>query len=132
MKYTKEQSTRQLEQEAYKLNPKETENLNSYYYGDFNNRTGDMGICAYERNLKKIIENAKENPVKVYIVSQICDDEYFCTDVLFVTDDEKFAKQYCKKYNVKNIGWDGVTRDTITYKEYSLLKGTEKDEEVDY
>ena len=60
------------------------------------------------------------NKMKVYVVSRICDDDYFCTDVLFVTDNEEIAKQYCKEHSVKDIGWDDIVRDTITYKEYTL------------
>lgn len=58
--------------------------------------------------------------MKVYVVSRICDDEYFCTEVLFVTRKEEIAKEYCKKYNIKDRGWDEKVRDTITYKEYKL------------
>ena len=60
MIYNNDKETKKLEKEAYKLNPKETENLNSYYYGDFNHRTGDMNIYCYEQNLKKIIDEAEE------------------------------------------------------------------------
>ena len=31
--------------------------------------------------------------MKVYVVSRMCDDEYFCTEVVFVTADEKYAKE---------------------------------------
>lgn len=58
--------------------------------------------------------------MKVYVVSRMCDDEYFCTEVVFVTADKKYAKEYCKKYNVKFEAWTGAILDTVTYKEYTL------------
>ena len=58
--------------------------------------------------------------MRVYVVSRICDNEYFCTEVVFVTSDENIAKQYCEENSVKDKGWDGVVRDTITYREYEL------------
>lgn len=61
MIYNKDTDTRKLEEEAYKVDPKETEFLNGYYHGEFNNRTGDMNIYCYEYELKRIIEKAKEN-----------------------------------------------------------------------
>jgi len=59
MIFNKDKETRKLEEEAYKVNPKEAENLNTYYYGDFNGRTGDMNIFCYEYHLKEIIKKAK-------------------------------------------------------------------------
>ena len=58
--------------------------------------------------------------MKVYIVEQICDDEYFCREVVFATLNEEIAKKYCEDYNVKVKGWDDVVRDTIIYNEYEL------------
>ena len=58
--------------------------------------------------------------MKVYVVSQICEHEYFCREVLFVTDNEEIAEEYCKKHSTKDTGWDGITRDEITYQEYIL------------
>ena len=58
--------------------------------------------------------------MKVYVVSEVCDDEYLCTEVLFVTADEEIAKQYCATYNRKNTCWDGREYDEITYQEYDL------------
>lgn len=58
--------------------------------------------------------------MKVYVVSEICDFEYFCTKVVFVTANEKIAKQYCEENNIKDKGWDGILRDTTTYNEYEL------------
>ena len=58
MIYNKDEETKKLEEEAYKLNPKETEDLNFWYYSDFNYRTGDMNIYCYEYHLKKIINKA--------------------------------------------------------------------------
>lgn len=60
--------------------------------------------------------------MKVYVVSQICDDEYFCTEVLFVTASEEIAKEYCKKHSRHLVYWDDCARDTITYKEYKLVE----------
>lgn len=37
--------------------------------------------------------------MKVYVVSEECDDEYFCTRVLFVTSNKQTAIDYCKKHN---------------------------------
>ena len=34
--------------------------------------------------------------MKVYVVSKICDWEYFCTKVVFVTSDEQVAMDYCR------------------------------------
>ena len=58
--------------------------------------------------------------MEVYVVSKICDYEYFCTDVLFVTASEEIAKQYREKYNRKIDCWDNVVRDEITYCIYEL------------
>lgn len=58
--------------------------------------------------------------MKVYVVSEICDNEYFCTEVVFVTADKEIAKEYCDKYNVKYKGWDDRIRNTISYQEYEL------------
>lgn len=58
--------------------------------------------------------------MKVYVVSEVCDDEYLCTEVVFVTADEEIAKQYCEKYNTKQICWNGKEYDDITYYEYEL------------
>lgn len=60
MIFNKNKKTRILEKKAYKINKKETEGLNNYYYGDFNNRTGDMNIFCYEYHLKKIIEEGEK------------------------------------------------------------------------
>ena len=46
---------KKLEEKAYKLNPKDTEILNAYYYGDYNSRTGDVSPYYYEMQLKEII-----------------------------------------------------------------------------
>lgn len=53
--------------------------------------------------------------MEVFIVLRICDFEYYCTEVVFVTSSEFIAQQYCKQHSVKDVGWDGKTRDTITY-----------------
>ena len=37
--------------------------------------------------------------MKVYVVSEMCDEEYFCTEVVFVTANEEIAKQYCEQHN---------------------------------
>lgn len=66
--------------------------------------------------------------MKVYVVNKMCDDEYFCTEVVFITRKEEIAKEYCDKYNEKSKCWDDVVRDTITYQEYELA--TELPEEV--
>ena len=58
--------------------------------------------------------------MKVYIVKQICDDEYFCREVVFATLNKEIEKKYCEDYNVKDKGWDDVVRDTIIYNEYEL------------
>lgn len=58
--------------------------------------------------------------MRIYVVSKICDYEYFCTEVVFVTSDEDIAKQYCEENSVKERCWDGNVRDTITYQEYKL------------
>lgn len=58
--------------------------------------------------------------MKVYVVSKICDWEYFCTEVVFVTSDEQVAMDYCRENNQKDKGWDGITRDTVTYQAYEL------------
>lgn len=58
--------------------------------------------------------------MKVYVVSEVCDDEYLCTEVIFVTADEEIAKKYCAKYNRKKICWNGNEYDEITYREYEL------------
>lgn len=59
--------------------------------------------------------------MNVYVVSEVCDDEYLCTEVLFVTADEEIAKQYCATYNRKNTCWNGLEYDEITYREYELI-----------
>ena len=56
--------------------------------------------------------------MKVYVVKEICDYEYFCRDVVFVTLNEDIAKKYCEEHNVKNICWDEIERDTVIYEEY--------------
>lgn len=59
--------------------------------------------------------------MELYIVSEICDYEYYCTKVLFVTDNEQVAIDYCNKYNKHFVGWDGKTElDTVTYQQYTL------------
>ena len=58
--------------------------------------------------------------MKVYIVKEICDDEYFCREVVFATLNEDTARQYCEANNIKNKGWDKVVRDTLIYEEYEL------------
>lgn len=60
MIYNKDKDTKKLEKEAYKLDAKETEYLNNYYYGKFNNENGDMNIFCYEYELKQIIRKAKD------------------------------------------------------------------------
>lgn len=60
--------------------------------------------------------------MKIYVVSEICDDEYFCTTVLFVTASENIAKEYCKKHSKHLKYWDDSERDTITYEEYRLVE----------
>lgn len=59
MIYNQDKETRELEEMALKVNEKETENLNGYYYGEFNDRTGDMNIYCYESELRKIIKEGK-------------------------------------------------------------------------
>lgn len=61
--------------------------------------------------------------MEVYVVSKICDWEYFCTEVVFVTTDEQVAMDYCRENNQKDKCWDGITRDTVTYRAYELKKG---------
>ena len=58
--------------------------------------------------------------MKVYVVSKICDYEYYCREVVFVTLNENTARQYCEANNVKDIGWDNIIRDTVVYREYEL------------
>ncbi len=58
--------------------------------------------------------------MKVYVVSKICDDEYFCRDIEFITLDEQAAIEYCKKHNVHFKGWDDQYHDSVTYKEYDV------------
>lgn len=57
----------------------------------------------------------------VYVVSRICCDEYFCTEVVFVTSDENVARSYCEAHNIKDRCWDGNIRNTVTYKAYPVL-----------
>lgn len=64
MIFNKNGKTRILEKKAYKINKKETEELNNYYYGDFNNRTGDMNIFRYKYHLKRIIKKGKKRMIK--------------------------------------------------------------------
>ena len=59
--------------------------------------------------------------MKVYVVSEICDDEYFCTDILFITANEELAERYCKENSKKEEYWDGIVRETITYREYEII-----------
>lgn len=58
--------------------------------------------------------------MKVYIVKEICDYEYFCREVVFATFNEDTARQYCEANNIKDKGWDNVVRDTLIYEEYEL------------
>ena len=58
--------------------------------------------------------------MKVYVVKEICDYEYCCREVVFVTLNEEIAKKYCEEHSVKDIGWDGKERDTVIYKAYEL------------
>ena len=58
--------------------------------------------------------------MKVYVVSEECDTEYFCTRVLFVTSNKQTAIDYCKKHNKHYIAWDGSEIDTVTYKAYKV------------
>lgn len=60
MIFNKIEKTKKLEKKAYKINKKETEELNIYYYGDFNNRIEDMNRSYYEYCLKKIIEEGEK------------------------------------------------------------------------
>ena len=57
----------------------------------------------------------------VYVVTEECDNEYGCHEVVFVTANEEYAKQYCLKHNVPYVSWSGHERDTVTYKEYPVL-----------
>lgn len=57
--FNKDKKTRKLEKEAIKWNERETLYLMSYYYGEFNKRTGDMNIYCYEYELKEIIKKEK-------------------------------------------------------------------------
>lgn len=67
---------------------------------------------------QKIIIKENKIKMKVYVVKEICDYEYYCRDVVFVTLNEDIAKQYCEEHNVKDIGWDEKERDTVIYEEY--------------
>ena len=58
--------------------------------------------------------------MEVYVVGKICDWEYFCTEVVFVTSDEQVAMDYCRENNQRDKGWDEITRDTVTYEAYEL------------
>ena len=58
--------------------------------------------------------------MKVYVVKEICDYQYYCREVVFVTLNEETAKAYCEQYSVKDISWDRKERDTIIYEEYEL------------
>lgn len=54
--------------------------------------------------------------MKVYLVQGICDDEYFCREVLFVasTYDKawEWIEQHGGQYNI--IGWDDKERPYYT------------------
>ena len=58
--------------------------------------------------------------MEVYVVSELCDDEYFCTRVLFVTSNKQRAIDYCKKHNTHYIAWNGCEIDTVTYETYKV------------
>lgn len=58
--------------------------------------------------------------MKVYIVKEICDYEYYCREVVFATLNEETAKRYCEEHSIKDKGWDGKVRDTVIYEEYKL------------
>lgn len=58
--------------------------------------------------------------MKVYVVKEICDYEYYCREVVFVTLNEETAKRYCNEHSVKDEGWDDKVRDSIIYEEYEL------------
>lgn len=58
--------------------------------------------------------------MKVYVVSEECDAEYFCTRVLFITSNKQTAIDYCKKHNKHYTAWNGCEIDTVTYKAYKV------------
>lgn len=59
MIFNKDPDTRKLEEEAFKIDPKEAEKINDYYYSDFNKRTRDINIFCYEYLLQEIIEKGR-------------------------------------------------------------------------
>ncbi len=57
--FNQDKSIRDLEKKALSIDSKSTKLLNSYYYSNFNFRTGDMNIFCYEYKLKEIIKRSK-------------------------------------------------------------------------
>lgn len=66
------------------------------------------------------LKKGDKSNMKVYIVKEICDSEYFCREVVFATLNEETAKRYCEENSVKDTGWDRKVRDTVIYEEYEL------------
>lgn len=61
--------------------------------------------------------------MKVYVVLGICDDEYFCREVLFIGSTKAKAEEWVERhggfYDV--MGWDDVSRP------YYLIEGWQLD-----
>lgn len=58
--FNQDKETRELEEKALATNEKKFRDINGYFYGEFNSRTGDVNIYTYEHHLKTIIDSGAE------------------------------------------------------------------------
>jgi len=56
--------------------------------------------------------------MKVYVVLEITDYEYGCSEVAFITSKEEIAKDYIKRYQYR---WGDDEGDALSYEEYKVI-----------
>ena len=59
---------------------------------------------------------------KVYIVQQICDDEYFCRETVYVSASPEGAEEWINKQDDKGkvIGWNDIEYDMYIVEEWEI------------
>ena len=59
---------------------------------------------------------------RVYIVQRICDYEYLCRDIVYVSSSQESAEEWINKQpdNEKIIGWNNIEYDMYIVEEWEI------------
>jgi hypothetical protein len=56
----------------------------------------------------------------VYVVKEVCDEEYGCSDVVMVTTNKAKAEGYVSAHNYKWEHWSGGEYDGVFFEEWEV------------